>query len=177
MSEKKQSRDAAVAILFALRPSVASFTEDEKMKLIHALPGDALASLEASGRKDMMEVKDAEVRVVVPKERTEFVIAGSDGETLRDLVRRGTKLNQFLECACGGNMACSTCHVYIRNPPTEKALDGSPLVEPASEEEKDMLDLAYEPKEGVSRLGCQVKLKRGKRLEVELPDEWYNNFN
>ena len=44
--------------------------------------------------------------------------------------------NIDLEGACGGTLACSTCHLYI----DEAALDK--LDEP-DEEEEDMLDLAF----------------------------------
>jgi len=53
-----------------------------------------------------------------------------------------------LEGACEGSLACSTCHVVI----DEKYYDKLGI---ASEEEEDMLDLAF----GVthtSRLGCQI---------------------
>ena len=46
-------------------------------------------------------------------------------------------LGEYLECACSGVMACSTCHVYV-------AEEWVPTLGPATEEEEDMLDLAYE---------------------------------
>ena len=52
--------------------------------------------------------------------------------------------------ACGGELACSTCHVVLE----QEYFDRLP---PKSEEEEDMLDLAW----GVtdrSRLGCQLKV-------------------
>ena len=55
-----------------------------------------------------------------------------------------------MEGPCGGQMSCSTCHVYL-DKTTYEALP------PPVEEELDMIDLAFEPKE-TSRLGCQVKL-------------------
>lgn len=57
--------------------------------------------------------------------------------------------NINLEGACEGSLACSTCHVIVKN-----QSDFSKLEE-ASESEEDMLDLAF----GVtttSRLGCQI---------------------
>ena len=53
-----------------------------------------------------------------------------------------------LEGACEGSMACSTCHVIVENGFCES-------LEPPSEDEEDMLDLAF----GLtltSRLGCQI---------------------
>ena len=53
-----------------------------------------------------------------------------------------------LEGACEGSLACSTCHVVVDKNYYQK------LEEP-SEEEEDMLDLAY-GLTTTSRLGCQI---------------------
>jgi hypothetical protein len=50
--------------------------------------------------------------------------------------------------ACGGELACSTCHLIF----DQATFDSLP---PMTEEEQDMLDLAFEVTE-TSRLGCQV---------------------
>ena len=56
--------------------------------------------------------------------------------------------NIDLEGACEGSLACSTCHVVV---------DPAwfPKLEPASESEEDMLDLAFGLTH-TSRLGCQI---------------------
>lgn len=66
-----------------------------------------------------------------------------------------------VEGACGGSMACATCHVHVIDPPVW-------LDAPAPEEE-DMLDLARDLR-ATSRLGCQLRL-RGKTaaLTVSVP--------
>lgn len=66
------------------------------------------------------------------------------------LWENNVQLKQFVECACGGNAACSTCHVYV----DEAYMDRLPAPE---ENERDMLDLAMDT-EPTSRLGCQLKL-------------------
>ena len=53
-----------------------------------------------------------------------------------------------LEGACEGSMACSTCHVVVD--PSWYA-----RLKPPSEEEEDMLDLAFGLTK-TSRLGCQI---------------------
>jgi ferredoxin len=58
--------------------------------------------------------------------------------------------NVELEGACEGSLACSTCHVILRQEDFDKLL-------PPTEEENDMLDLAFGLTE-TSRLGCQVKV-------------------
>ncbi|KAF0852313.1 mitochondrial ferredoxin [Andalucia godoyi] len=55
-----------------------------------------------------------------------------------------------LEGACEGSLACSTCHVILEQSVYDK------LEEP-SDEENDMLDLAFGLTE-TSRLGCQVRV-------------------
>ncbi|MCD6074191.1 MAG: fdxB [Rhodospirillales bacterium] len=72
-----------------------------------------------------------------------------------------------IEGACEGSMACSTCHVIV-DPEWYGRL------KKASEEENDMLDLAY----GItktSRLGCQILLTDElDGLVVTLPNETRN---
>ena len=53
-----------------------------------------------------------------------------------------------IDADCGGSMACATCHVYVQ----ESWLNKLPSAEEA---EKDMIDMAYEPKKN-SRLSCQI---------------------
>ena len=53
-----------------------------------------------------------------------------------------------IEGACGGCLACATCHVIVKPEWYEKLDD-------KKEEEEDMLDLAFDLKK-TSRLGCQI---------------------
>ena len=53
-----------------------------------------------------------------------------------------------IDADCGGSCACATCHVYV----DDKWFNKLPEAEDA---EKDMLDVAFEPKK-LSRLGCQI---------------------
>ena len=67
-----------------------------------------------------------------------------------------------IEGACEGSMACSTCHVIVQDPWFDR------MPEP-SEEEDDMLDLAFDLQE-TSRLGCQIVLTDDlDGLELHLP--------
>lgn len=56
-----------------------------------------------------------------------------------------------LEGACEGSLACSTCHVIVAEEDFERLAD-------ASEDEEDMLDLAFGLTH-TSRLGCQIIMK------------------
>jgi len=69
-----------------------------------------------------------------------------------------------IEGACGGQCACSTCHVIM------KEEDYGKFPEP-TEDELDMLDLAMH-RQDTSRLGCQLKLtEEHDGIEVKLPAE------
>lgn len=56
--------------------------------------------------------------------------------------------NIDLEGACEGSLACSTCHVVVD-------ADWYDVLPTASEDEEDMLDLAFGLTQ-TSRLGCQI---------------------
>jgi 2Fe-2S ferredoxin len=67
-----------------------------------------------------------------------------------------------LEGACEGSLACSTCHVII-DP------QWYPKLKTASEDEEDMLDLAFGLTH-TSRLGCQIIMSDAlDGLKVSLP--------
>ncbi len=59
-----------------------------------------------------------------------------------------------IEGACGGSMACATCHVYIHPDWAQRVIAQD---NEQSDEEEDMLDVAFDVRD-TSRLGCQVKL-------------------
>lgn len=100
--------------------------------------------------------------------RVRFVSADGDkvdevdtkaGERLLDVAQVN---GQPLEGTCEGQMACSTCHVIV-------AADDFARLPPASEEEEDMLDLAYNVTRH-SRLACQIWLSDAlETLTVRMP--------
>ena len=53
-----------------------------------------------------------------------------------------------IEGACEGSLACATCHVIVEG-------DWFPKLAEPTEDEEDMLDLAFDLQE-TSRLGCQI---------------------
>ncbi len=72
-----------------------------------------------------------------------------------------------IEGACDGSLACSTCHVIVEPAWAEK-------LDEASEDEEDMLDLAFGLTE-TSRLGCQIIMSESlDGLTVKLPQETRN---
>ncbi|WP_232332709.1 2Fe-2S iron-sulfur cluster-binding protein [Novosphingobium aquimarinum] len=96
-----------------------------------------------------------------------FVTA--DGDRITAEAEPGSRLLEVaqaagmpLEGTCEGQMACSTCHVIVKDDWFERLPD-------ASMDEEDMLDLAA----GVtrtSRLSCQIELEEDfDGLEVRIP--------
>ena len=63
--------------------------------------------------------------------------------------------------ACGGNLACSTCHVYV-----EQGYDTLGDIE---DKENDIMDKAFDVR-AESRLGCQCKLG-DEDVVVEISEE------
>lgn len=71
-----------------------------------------------------------------------------------------------LEHACGGNCACTTCHVWVQQ--------GQELLSEAQDDELDRLDMAADLQLN-SRLGCQVVIERPGEIVVEIP-AWNRNY-
>jgi ferredoxin, 2Fe-2S len=67
-------------------------------------------------------------------------------------VMEAAKINNVagIEAECGGACACATCHVFVDE--AWRAATGKP-----AEMEEDMLDFAFDVREG-SRLCCQIKV-------------------
>ena len=85
---------------------------------------------------------------------------------VRSLTPRSTSASrQSVGHACGGNLACSTCHVYVT-----KGFDALSEIE---DEEFDILDKAFDVRPS-SRLGCQAKVHGD--IEVEISDESFQAF-
>jgi len=72
----------------------------------------------------------------------------------------------FLDHACGGVCACSTCHVLIKQ-------GDSGLTTP-DDDELDRLDMAADQQLN-SRLGCQAVITRPGDYTVEIP-KWNRNY-
>ncbi|XP_075017961.1 adrenodoxin-like [Calonectris borealis] len=108
-----------------------------------------------------------------PGERDQVTVhfINRDGERLTATAKEGESLlevvvNQNLAIdgfgACEGTLACSTCHLIFEKDTFQK-------LDAISDEELDMLDLAYGLTE-TSRLGCQVCIKKSMDgLTVRVP--------
>ena len=72
----------------------------------------------------------------------------------------------FLDHACGGACACTTCHLWIK--------EGAPGISEPEDEELDRLDMAADLQLN-SRLGCQSVITRPGNYVVEIP-RWNRNY-
>ena len=86
-----------------------------------------------------------------------------EGDNLLDVV-----INNDIDIdgygACEGTLACSTCHLIFTPE------DFSKIEEEATDEELDMLDLAYGLTD-TSRLGCQAKLQTEVRKDFKITEK------
>lgn len=87
---------------------------------------------------------------------------GQPGSVLAIALANGLELDH----ACGGVVACSTCHIYVR--------EGADSCNPAEDPEEDMLDEAR-GLEVDSRLSCQCVPDGNSDVVVEIP-EWNRNL-
>lgn len=87
----------------------------------------------------------------INRDGEKITVKGSPGDSLLDVV-----INEDLDFdgfgACEGTLACSTCHLIFDE-------DVYKTLGPVTDEELDMLDLAYGLTD-TSRLGCQVCLTK-----------------
>lgn len=75
-----------------------------------------------------------------------------------------------IEGACEGSLACSTCHIIVE-------AEWYELLKDATEDEEDMLDLAFGLTK-TSRLGCQIVMTEElDGLIVRLPQATRNMMN
>src|SRR5215470_17145561 len=86
----------------------------------------------------------AELPAARPAEPVEIEVPS--GTTI---LQAAQKVDAQVGYACGGNCACSTCHVYVK--------EGYDSLSEQQEAEEDILDKAFDVRHN-SRLGCQSKL-------------------
>ncbi|CAG4960869.1 unnamed protein product [Parnassius apollo] len=102
----------------------------------------------------------------IDKDGNKTKVRGKVGDNVLYLAHR---YGIEMEGACEASLACTTCHVYVR----QEFLDKLP---PSEEKEDDLLDMAPFLKEN-SRLGCQIVLtKELEGLELQLPKATRNFY-
>jgi len=102
----------------------------------------------------------------VQPDETKKEVQARVGETLLQTAHRN---DIDLEGACEGVCACSTCHLIL--PP-----DLYDTLEEPSEDEEDMLDMAFGLTE-TSRLGCQITVREDfEGIELTMPKATRNFY-
>jgi len=120
------------------------------------------------GNKDKPNANAEPVSVTfVTSDGIRHTVQGKEGDTLLDVViDKQVPLDGY--GACEGTLACSTCHVVLSKNDYDR------LPDKPSDEELDMLDLAYGLTD-TSRLGCQITLKKEyEGLEILVPAGVYD---
>ena len=155
--------DEGLEDLVASVQKAQAITEGRKMVEFWCVPPNAWASGEGEeGQERPQSEEDRETMMA-----RAFVVRALEGTSLTDAAKFGegegaSTLGEYIECACSGIMACSTCHVVIDPEWFDRV--GEP-----EEAEQDMLDLAYSPRD-TSRLGCKIVLSKDvDGLLVRLP--------
>jgi 2Fe-2S ferredoxin len=72
----------------------------------------------------------------------------------------------FLDHACGGSCACTTCHIWVK--------EGAENLSEMQDDEADRLDMAADLQLN-SRLGCQAVIEKPGNYVVEIP-AWNKNY-
>jgi 2Fe-2S ferredoxin len=138
-------------------PGVARFMADEKTQ------GGGTAIEEAPGGNT--------VRLTfLPENKTFEFEAGKlpyqDHGKPQSILDVAMNCGLHLEHACGGNCACTTCHVVVKK--------GKELLSEIDDEEADRLDMAADLQLN-SRLGCQAVIEKPGEVVVEIPS-WNRNY-
>lgn len=132
----------------------------------HPQPRHLHASAAISHTKRVpLDAPNALKVVFVTPDDDVVTVGALEGQNLLDVAHAN---DIDLEGACEGSLACSTCHVVV-----EDAKLYARMEEP-SDEENDMLDLAFGLSE-TSRLGCQVAMcKDLDGIRVRIPSATRN---
>lgn len=88
----------------------------------------------------------------------EITVTVAPGTTLLEAAE---EVDAHVGSACGGNLACSTCHCWVQS--------GYDSLSEMVEAEDDILDKAFDVREE-SRLGCQAKVS-DEDITVEVAPE------
>ncbi len=104
----------------------------------------------------LYETGDPEREIEFDLSKAPFQHDGEPGSILDVMLGHGV----FLEHACGGHCACTTCHVIVKQ--------GEPELSEAEESELDLLDKAP-GLTSTSRLSCQAVIERDTDITVVIP--------
>ncbi len=121
----------AMALLVIVHKSM-QWTAWKSLPLARWFRSSAVGCL--SGKSGRLPRPSTVLQVSVPHHQKTFHLKWKLGESIKDLAEQNEDLMaEYIEGVCGGNLSCSTCHVYIHQPEFKE------LLEEPSESEADML--------------------------------------
>nr|QZX63214.1 mitochondrial ferredoxin-1 [Halisarca dujardinii] len=108
------------------------------------------------------QVKAKHVSITfVDRDGEEQTVQAKIGDSLLEVAKQ---YDIDLEGACEGTLACSTCHLIVEEEWYKRIPD------PVTDEEQDMLDLAYGLTD-TSRLGCQILVSKDiENIRLKVPE-------
>jgi 2Fe-2S ferredoxin len=102
-----------------------------------------------------------------PLEGFDDLVVEVDEDT--SILEAAEEVGALVGSSCGGQCACSTCHVYI--------VEGEDSLTEMQDNEDDRMDMAFDVRPE-SRLGCQARLVGTEDIVVQISDEsikaWYD---
>ena len=168
LKEKGYSGEVASGMLRAMpNASVAGLKQmgGGGLKALSGAVAREVAERAAKGALDSINI------TVVPfgrQEKDGIQLQAYEGDTLYDVWTENEVLGPYMECACQGIAACSSCHVILSEE------DYAALPREPDEAEMDMLDLA-EGLTSTSRLGCQLRFTKAQDgVVLHLPESVNN---
>ena len=130
---------------------------DEKTK------GSATATVDSPGEGTVQLTFLPEGKTVeFEREKLPYKDHGKELSILDVALNYGVRLDH----ACGGNCACTTCHVWVK--------EGAENLSEMDDDEADRLDMAADLQLN-SRLGCQAVITKPGKVVVEIPS-WNRNY-
>jgi len=153
---------AAVTRLLGRRTSLLIPIAQKSTSRAHLLASTARQRTRSLQTSALLRKDDISVTYVFP-DGAKVTAKGKEGDNLLDIaINNDVEIDGF--GACEGTLACSTCHLIFDQEVFDK------LPDEATDEELDMLDLAYGLTD-TSRLGCQVCIsKELDGIEVKIPE-------
>ena len=121
-----------------------------------------VAQAPAAGRRHKVTFLPMNVTVEVNEADFPFGDHGLPGSLLDIALNHEIRL----EHNCGGNCACTTCHIWVK--------EGAENLSDMEDDEADRLDMAADLQLN-SRLGCQAVITKPGKVVVEIP-AWNRNY-
>lgn len=168
-------------------------SKEDEVKTSSDSPTSFTKLVKKTPKSASVEPKTVTIHVTPNNSLNTFTLPLRIGANLFEEIRYHPALKNALPGTCGGQAACSTCHVYLVPPDYDDELP--PLMdEPDSKElyakilshekiespmayEDDMIDLCADSRPGASRLSCQVTITPElNNYKLIVPDSFVNLF-